>query len=362
MRFFILLCLAFSLSAISCKGRRFKHHLRSPDIAIDKLDNRQIKMDNTFIFVRNNQHKRIHLICRGQEGCLHICDHFNHENFDHSTCKQLSVSQVINFWITRISEYKSWEQARNDLTFIATNKDVADFIKVVDKDGRLMKSLFRMGTSAICPIAGNLAVRHSPYPSLYILRPDTEQQETTATDTMKKTTNDKKDNVAEHSSTKNVEQQENKVETTQKDSEVDSKESNNNPTKVATTSSSSTNDHSKEESHKTTTSRKQIINGSITPFNFPIFFSFIKKCFGVDPVRTFTSLAVEIENRSAFEIAHQVLAEACNNNSECIRLAYCNVDSELVWNQVDERYKELGCEYDSFMESIPHTNISFPSK
>ena len=336
--------------------------MKSPNIAIDKLDNRQtkIEMDNTFIFVRNNQQKRIHLICRGQEGCLHICNHFNNENFDHSTCKQLSVSQVINFWTTRISEYKNWEQARNDLTFIATNKDVADFIKVMDTDGRLMKSLFRMGISAICPISGNLAVRHSPYVSLYILRPlDTEQQETTATDTAEKTTDDSsKDNVAEHSSTKNIEQQENKVETDQKDLKTNSKESNNDQTTVATTNPPSTDDHpkhSKTKSHKITTSRKQIIDGTVTPFDFPIFFSFIKKCFGVDPVRTFTNLAVEIENRSAFEIAHQVLAEACNNNSECIRLAYCNVDSDLVWDQVDAQYKELGCGYDSFMESIPYT-------
>ena len=98
---------------------------------------------------------------------------------------------------------------------------------------------------------------------------------------------------------------------------------------------------------------KKIIDGSVAPFDFPVFFSFIKKCFGVSPVRTFTSMAVEIENRSAFEIAHQLLTEACNNNQECVRLAYCSINSELVWKHVDEEYKKLGCSYDSFMEALP---------
>ena len=346
MRAFILLCVLLSLSAVSCKGRRSTHHMRSPDIAIDKLDNRQteVNVDNTFIIMRKNvhRHKKIHLICRGQEGCLHICDHFNHDNFDHSTCKQLSVSQVIDFWITKISEYKSWEQAHNDLTFIATNKDVANFIKAMDKDGRVMKSLFRIGTSAICPISGNLAVRHSPHASLYLLQ--------TTDPVTEKASDENSNNVAEH--TTKIEQTENTAETTQDNSQknvktADSKEPSVDPSNTQTSTTTA---------HDSTMKSKKIIDGSIISFDFPIFFSFIKKCFGVDPVRTFTNLAVEIENRSAFEIAHQVLAEACNNNSACIRLAYCNIDSDLVWNQVDEKYKELGCEYDSFIETIPQTN------
>ncbi len=344
--------------------------MRSPDIAIDKLDNRQteVNVDNTFILIRKNvhRHKKIHLICRGQEGCLHICDHFNHDNFDHSTCKQLSVSQVIDFWITKISEYKSWEQAHSDLTFIATNKDVANFIKAMDKDGRVMKSLFRIGTSAICPISGNLAVRHSPHASLYILHPtNMKQQETETTDSVntEKTSDENSNKVAEH--TTKIEQTENTAETTQDNSQknvktADSKEPSVDPgdtqTSTATVRSPSTDHPSKTTAHDSTMKSKKIIDGSVISFDFPIFFSFIKKCFGVDPVRTFTNLAVEIENRSAFEIAHQVLAEACNNNSACIRLAYCNIDSDLVWNQVDEKYKELGCKYDSFIETIPQTN------
>ena len=189
MRFLILLFVLFGLS-ISCGKKRgkFKYHSGEEDtgITIEHLDNSQTKVevDKMFVLVRKNgnQRRRIHLVCRGMEGCLHICNHFDHANFDHATCKQLAVSQVIDFWITRISEYNSWKEAHKDLTFIATNKDVADFIKVMDKKGRVMKSLFHIGAAAVCPVSGHLAVRHSPFASLYIVQPADAKAEVAASE------------------------------------------------------------------------------------------------------------------------------------------------------------------------------------
>ena len=403
MRYFILFSILLSLSIISCGKRRHKYeHARTPDfvsdISIDKLNNHQTKVaiDKMFILVRNNTQlsRKVHLICRSLDGCLHICDHFNHDNFDHANCKQLSAKQVINFWINKMSEYRHLEQAKKDLRFIATNKDVANFIKVIDKDGRVMRTLFRLSSEAMCPIAGNLAVRHTPLTSLYL----TNQKE--AEDKAKEVTEEETVNVAEDASVKDKQEvAEDSVDVTAEDvaKEPDTKDSiattenaiedeklavpptneENEAQDVAeepiatnedvvtkpvatevaedsvdvTAEDVATEDTDKHIALHSEVERKKIIDGSVTPFDFPIFFSFIKKCFGTEPVRTFTQLAVEIENRSAFEIAHQVLTEACSNNSECIRLAYCNMDSELVWDQLDEKYKQLGCSYNSFVEN-----------
>ncbi len=99
-------------------------------------------------------------------------------------------------------------------------------------------------------------------------------------------------------------------------------------------------------------SRKKIMDGSVIPFNLQVFAGFIKQCFGHN-TRTFSEVAAEIENQKAFEIGHQVITKACSGNSECVRLAYCSIDSELVWDQLPDAVIELGCEYDSFTEMLP---------
>ena len=97
---------------------------------------------------------------------------------------------------------------------------------------------------------------------------------------------------------------------------------------------------------------KKIMDGSVIPFNLQVFAGFIKLCFGHN-TRTFSEVAAEIENKKAFEIGHQVIVKACSGNSECIRLAYCSIDSELVWDQLPDNIRELGCGYDNFTEMLP---------
>ena len=98
---------------------------------------------------------------------------------------------------------------------------------------------------------------------------------------------------------------------------------------------------------------KKIIDGSILSFDLPVFRGFVKQCFGYKRPRAFSEVAVEIQNKSAFEIGHQVLFKACGGNSECVRLAYCAIDSDMVWPYVKEDIKAPGCGYDEFVEMLP---------
>ena len=98
---------------------------------------------------------------------------------------------------------------------------------------------------------------------------------------------------------------------------------------------------------------KKIIDGSMLSFDLPVFRGFIKQCFGYKRPRSFSQVAVEIENKSAFEIGHQALFKACGGNNECVRLAYCAMDSDMVWSYVTEDIKALGCGYDEFVEMLP---------
>ena len=98
---------------------------------------------------------------------------------------------------------------------------------------------------------------------------------------------------------------------------------------------------------------KKIIDGSILSFDLSVFRGFVKQCFGYQRPRSFSQVAVEIENRAAFEIGHQALFKACGGNNECVRLAYCAIDSDMVWSYVTEDIKALGCGYDEFVEMLP---------
>ncbi|MDE0118580.1 MAG: hypothetical protein OXM55_01045 [Bdellovibrionales bacterium] len=98
---------------------------------------------------------------------------------------------------------------------------------------------------------------------------------------------------------------------------------------------------------------KKIIDGSMLSFDLPVFRGFIKQCFGYKRPRSFSQVAVEIENKFAFELGHQALFKACGGNNECVRLAYCAMDSDMVWSYVTEDVKALGCGYDEFVEMLP---------
>ena len=98
--------------------------------------------------------------------------------------------------------------------------------------------------------------------------------------------------------------------------------------------------------------KKKIMDGQVLYFNLPVFAGYIKKCFGFDS-KTFSEMALEIENKKAFELGDKVISKACSENSECIRLSYCAIDSELVWKNLKPSVTEAGCDYEGFSEMLP---------
>jgi len=97
---------------------------------------------------------------------------------------------------------------------------------------------------------------------------------------------------------------------------------------------------------------KKVVDGSLLSFSLPVFAGFIKKCFGYNN-RTFSELALELENKDAFALGHQVITEACGENRECIRLAYCTIGSKIVLDNMEKNMQSAGCETDSFAEILP---------
>lgn len=97
---------------------------------------------------------------------------------------------------------------------------------------------------------------------------------------------------------------------------------------------------------------KKVVDGSLLSFSLPVFAGFIKKCFGYNN-RTFSELALELENKDAFDLGHQVITEACGENRECIRLAYCTIGSKIVLDNMEKNMQSAGCETDSFAEILP---------
>ena len=98
--------------------------------------------------------------------------------------------------------------------------------------------------------------------------------------------------------------------------------------------------------------KKKIMDGQVLYFNLPVFAGYIKKCFGFDS-KTFSEMALEIENKKAFELGDKVISKACSENSECIRLSYCAINSELVWKNLKPSVTEAGCDYEGFSEMLP---------
>ena len=244
------------------------------------------------LIVRRKKERRVEPICRGMDGCLHVCEYFQH-----SDCKQLVVKDVVKFWLNRIKTYSGWNQAQKDLNLIAVEPSVAEFLKNVDTDNQVVWNLFHLSSSARCNIRGGLPIffSYSPSASLYVGPKNIVAESTAVVDD---TAVDDTVAVAETAVQRN----------------------------------------------------KKIIDGARVSFNLNVFSGWIKKCFGYN-TRTFAQLALEIENQDAFEIGGKALLKACGGNAECVRLAYCSMEPQ-VWEQVGENIKTSTCTYDSFTEML----------
>ena len=397
MKLLILPILFISLSFISC-GRKVANmekrleresRLQLTDKADNVMSAEEINVENvfqkiSFNFINRRSKRKIQPICRGIEGCLRVCEYF-----EHSKCKQLSVNQVISFWLNQISSYNRWEQAQSDLKLIATESNVSDFLQIVDEDNQVVQALFHLNTSANCPVSGDQDVLFSftPSASLYLREVASSEVAAEASPSAEASTvaavedslgaspasgsaeaavaspasgsaeaavvgaSPEASAVAEAAvaSPDNEEASPSAAEASASEgASVDTEEVSFDSEEGSVGSVGG----SEEIRVNTQPSRKKIVDGSVIPFNLQVFAGFIKQCFGYN-TRTFSEVAMEIENKKAFEIGHQVISKACGGNNECIRLAYCSINSELVWNQLPSNMKDMGCEYDSFTEMLP---------
>jgi len=296
MKFITLSVLFIGLSLASCREGKNEHTHKPPGSTSRKnelnLVNNNVDVLNKVSINFSAGYKRnIQPVCRGINGCLHICDHFRQVQ-----CKQLSADKVVTFWLNKINTYTSWEQAQRDLYLIATEPDISSFLKNMDKENQVAQALFNLNTSASCSTGEqDIGFSYSPSAALYL---------TKGTD----------------SSSTDPAQQE-------------------------------AQDTSQQEAQDTS-EMKKIIDASATSFSLQVFIGFIKKCFGHN-TRTFSEMAIQIENKDAFNIGHEVISNACSENNECIRLAYCDINSELVWNELPKDIKTPGCEYSNFVEVLP---------
>ena len=240
--------------------------------------------DNPLVYIsKRNVHRVIQPICRGMNGCLQVCEYLQKPD-----CKKSSVGQVVDLWLANIHQHTNWEQARDDLDLIAKSSDVAFFLKNVDENNQILKTLFRMQSSANCPLVNkqNIFFSYTPQASLYL---------------------------------------------------------------GSQTTDTTTNNDEEEVSQPSSVNIKKIIDGNLVPFDIQMFTSFVKQCFGYNS-KTFIEMAATIENISALELGHNLISEACNKSDDCIRLAYCEIDSDFVWQKVGPEMQDLGCDFNDFSE------------
>ena len=312
------------------------------------------KVSVNFIGKGHNR-RNIQPICRGINGCLHVCEYFNYPK-----CKQLSAYKVVSLWLNKIGSYDNWEQAMNDLTLVATNLDVSAFLKNVDQNNRVVQALLSLYTSANCPMnnAQNIFFSFSPAASLYLKSSPASAEELSSVDAAAGAEPPPVD-AAAGAEPPPVDVAVAGAEGEAVTPPVDVAAGADDPPVVdaaageeEVVADSSEDDSAPEVSEVQGQSEsKKIVDGSVIPFNLQVFAGFVKSCFGYN-TRTFSEMAVQIENKDAFDIAHKVLSKSCGENSECIRLAYCAVGSDLVWDQLQESVKAPGCEYDNFVEVL----------
>ena len=268
--------------------------------------------DGVLVYIsKRNVHRVIQPICRGMNGCLQVCDYLQEPR-----CKQSSITEVAHLWLKKITEHTDWEQARDALDLIAKKSDIATFLKAADENNQIARTLFHAYSSADCLLKNKQSMSYSytPKASLYLNRQESDDASATS------------DVVA-----------------------VDSNAAAGN---AATSTQVEVQDDAESEAlteDETPSNIKKIIDGNLVPFDLQLFTSFIKQCFGYNS-RTFMEIAATIENMEALNLGHELISEACNKNDDCIRLAYCEIDSPSVWQKVGPDMESLGCGFDNFSQ------------
>lgn len=400
MKFLILSVVFLSLSFVSCnEGWKPSGNIVKNDDDTDTIRNLtfvqralDVNVEKVSInFMTRRKNRRIQTICRGVDGCLQVCEYF-----DHIKCKQFSVDQVISFWLGKIGSYTEWSQAEKDLNLIATESEVSAFLKNVDQENDVTSALFSLSTSTECPMGEqNIFYSYSPEPSLYVGPPQLDDDSSSAdtdADTFGDSGDQDSDNTAlpdDSALPDNTALSNNEilssgnviivtallpVNTDATDGAGDNITGDVTGSGVDSTGADATDagdvtgsgvdvdvdatdananaNAGDDMLYQEVQENKKIVDGSIlTQFNLPLFRGFIKKCFGHE-TKTFSEMAVEIENHEAFDIGHDVISKACGGNSECIRLAYCAIDSDWVWKKLEKNVKSAGCEYENFVEML----------
>ena len=391
----VLILFVFCLSVIGC-GRRGEriHNIRDLDQDQLNIVNNKFDIDIIAVDLNTRSRRNIKPICKAIDGCLKVCEYF-----DKAKCKQLSIDKVLVFWMNQISMYSQWEQARNDLNLIATEPKVSDFLSNVDKNNQVMEALFNLSIAANCPINDqpNILFSYTPHVSLYLGAPKETSAPQVDADAGEDLTDLKAaaveaDAAKEALVTAKTESEaaqeavavaEAEVVTAQgalraaenakagltadaSEGEVTAADAKIAETKAAVDAAEAKVVAAKEtlaaveenmkmdipEKQMPVSSCKKIMDGQVLYFNLPIFAGYIKKCFGFNS-KTFSEMALEIENKKAFKMGDRVISKACSENSECIRLSYCAIDSELVWNHLKPSVKAGGCDYENFSEMLP---------
>ena len=292
--------ISFIFFCLSCSEENRHHSKRQQhrETQVKSLDNEQvdlnvIKYQEVNVDFHNPEGSLIHVTKRNVTRVIQpICRGMNGclqvcEHLQEPHCKQSSIRQVADLWLNTIHQYTDWTQARDSLNLIAKKSDVAQFLKMADGNNQVIRALFSVHSSADCPLANkqNIFFSYTPQASLY-LSPQTETDEEDSNDA----------------------------------GEVEPLLASN---------------------------MKKIIDGNTVPFDIQIFTRFIKQCFGYNS-KTFIEIAAIIENTSALDLGHSLISQACNMNDECIRLAYCEIDSDPVWQKVGSEMKDLGCNFNDF--------------
>ena len=329
-----------------------------------KVANVDIDVDmDVFVFNKRADKHMVHLICRSMDGCLRVCKHLNKKH-----CKKQAVRKVVKLWREEIASYQKWDQALADLTLIATDPDVSAFLKNADKKNTVLEKLFQHSRYANCPQAPDLtkelklATSHTvPSASLLFLANLSAEEEVETnpcalnqadqTDMATNTADQADENAEQATDSADQEQAPTDENTEQATDSADQEQAptEDENTNIADQQASAQDKEQAEQCVTPEPNLKKIVDGTQTPFNPILFHGFIKQCFGHE-TKTFSEMAAQIENKDAVKLAYKLISKACGNQSDCIRLAYCSISNEQVWDYLPEKLKKAGCEYSSFNE------------
>ena len=336
---FITLALAFiTLTSCSSHHKRLEKYKKQNEKSSENIYLTEITI-NKFTVNPNQKNKRKQKICRKVKGCLQVCKHLGLSN-----CKKIPARKIVSVWLDKAILYDSWEPASADLNLIISESDVASFLKKRDKQNRVIRTLLRAGVWADCSVDNKNLFFGGDFPALYlssVAKNLTEEEEVT-----EEADDELVSPVAEDTLTEEEEV------TEEADDELISPVAEGDLTEEEVTEEAGRGVLSEVVEPEIISDRgktKKIIDASIMPFDFLVFRGFIKKCF--DNTFTFSEKAAQAQNKDAFKMGHQALAEACGYNDECVRLAYCSIGSESVWAELPKEIQ--ACDYDSFKGILP---------